>query len=159
MLALKLIALLLMANAAPVLAQNALGERWARPVDGGRVMSDGRPLLGRSKTWRGLVAALLGCALLGPALGFDLGFSLAFGCTSMAGDLLSSFTKRRRGLEASARATGLDQVPESLLPMLLGMLWLDFGFGMVAICVLAFTLLDIWLSPWLHRLGVRQRPY
>ena len=29
----------------------------------------------------------------------------------------------------------------------------------VAIAVLAFALLDVGLSPWLHRLGVRQRPY
>lgn len=159
MLAFKLILLLLMANAAPVLAQNVLGDRWARAVDGNVHLADGRPLLGKSKTWRGLLAALLSCALLGPALGFGLGFSLMFAAASMLGDMLSSFSKRRLGLAASARATGLDQIPESLLPMLLGMAWLDYGFGTVLLSVLVFSLLDVWLSPWLHRLGLRRRPY
>lgn len=159
MLTAKLIALLLVANAAPVLAQAALGARWAWPVDGGRMLADGRRLLGASKTWRGIAASLVATAVVGALLGLGIGFCLAFAGASMLGDMLSSFIKRRRGFEPSARATGLDQVPEALLPMLLGMAWLDCGLGEVAVAVLAFTLLDVWGSPWLHRLGLRQRPY
>jgi len=37
---------------------------------------------------------------------------------AMLGDLFSSFLKRRMGLAPSCQAIGLDQIPESLLPML-----------------------------------------
>ena len=40
-------------------------------------------------------------------------FGLAFSALSMAGDLLSSFIKRRRGLPSGARSTALDQLPEA----------------------------------------------
>src|SRR5271168_5396155 len=47
------------ANGAPVLLARLLGTRFARPIDGGVVLRDGYPLLGRSKTWRGLAAAIV----------------------------------------------------------------------------------------------------
>jgi len=52
----------------PILFARPLGARFARPVDGGIVLRDGHPLLGRSKTWRGLAAAvvLAACAAAAP---------------------------------------------------------------------------------------------
>src|SRR5208282_506194 len=47
------------ANGAPVLFARLLGTRFARPIDGGIVLGDRHPLLGRSKTWRGLAAAVV----------------------------------------------------------------------------------------------------
>src|SRR6478752_380374 len=47
------------ANGAPVLFARLLRARFAHPIDGGIVLRDGHPLLGRSKTWRGLAAAVL----------------------------------------------------------------------------------------------------
>ncbi|HKJ22762.1 MAG TPA: CDP-archaeol synthase, partial [Gammaproteobacteria bacterium] len=55
----QLIFLLLVANGAPVLARQVRGARPARPLDGGLRLADGRPLLGRSKTLRGVGAALI----------------------------------------------------------------------------------------------------
>ena len=77
----------------------------------------------------------------------------------MGGDLLSSFIKRRLGLETSARATGLDQIPESLIPALLcardlGLDWLD-----VATATVAFVIGELILSKILYRLHIRKRPY
>lgn len=40
-----------------------LRNRLAAPIDGGLKMMDGRRLLGDHKTWRGLIAAVLTCAL------------------------------------------------------------------------------------------------
>jgi hypothetical protein len=51
--------LLCAANGAPVLFARLLGARFAHPIDGGIVWRDSHPLLGRSKTWRGLAAAVL----------------------------------------------------------------------------------------------------
>jgi hypothetical protein len=56
----------------------------------------------------------------------------------MAGDLLSSFVKRRLNLPPSSRATGLDQIPESLLPALVCRGALSSSGLDIAICVGVF---------------------
>jgi CDP-2,3-bis-(O-geranylgeranyl)-sn-glycerol synthase len=53
-----------------------------------------------------------------PLLSLDLKIGFIVNTTDMAGDLVASFVKRRLGLPGSSRATGLDQIPESLLPLL-----------------------------------------
>src|SRR5271166_5320197 len=47
------------ANSAPPLCKRLLGARLARAIDGGLTLRDGYPLLGSSKTWRGLIAAIV----------------------------------------------------------------------------------------------------
>ena len=47
------------ANSAPPLCKRLLGTRLARAIDAGLTLRDGYPLLGSSKTWRGLVAAIV----------------------------------------------------------------------------------------------------
>lgn len=75
------------ANMSPLLVAKAI-PGWKAPIDGGRLAKDGRPLLGKGKTWRGLVGGtVLGAvtaivvALLVPAYdepgffsGWDYGF-------------------------------------------------------------------------------------
>ena len=141
LISIELFVMLVLANGVPVLAARLFGRRWSAPVDGDRLWRDGRPVLGRSKTWRGIV------------------FGLAFGLLGLAGDIISSFIKRRAGLASSARASGLDQIPEALLPMLLAWLWLDLGWFIVAVVVVLFTLSNILLSPLLYRLGIRHQPH
>ena len=86
-------------------------------------------------------------------------FGLLFGLLGLGGDLLSSFIKRRMGLESSARAVGLDQIPEALLPMLLAMWWLPVSLWVVLVVVVVFTLSNIYGSPLLYRLGIRRQPH
>ncbi|MFO1058717.1 MAG: CDP-archaeol synthase [Dongiaceae bacterium] len=156
---LEILLLLTLANGTPVIAARLLGSRFAWPLDGGLVLPDGRPLLGRSKTLRGLVLALAataaGAALLG--LGWRLG--LAVGALAMAGDLLSSFVKRRLGLASSSQALGLDQVPESLLPLLACRVLLGLGWLDVAVLVGVFLVGELLVSRLLYRLHIRDRPY
>lgn len=154
-----LLVLLSLANGAPVLAHRLLRDRWSAPVDGGRLWRDGRPLLGRSKTWRGLVSGILSCALLAALLGYGLLFGALFGLLALLGDLLSSFTKRRLGLAPSARATGLDQIPEALLPMIMAMLWLGLSGWQVLLTTALFVVANIGFSPLLYRLGIRKHPH
>ena len=106
-----------------------------------------------------MVSGALACAVfaLFPGLGFL--FGLLFGLLGLAGDMLTSFIKRRRGLASSARAIGLDQIPEALLPMLLAMAWLPVSFWVVLIVVVLFTLSNIFGSPLLYRLGIRRQPH
>jgi CDP-2,3-bis-(O-geranylgeranyl)-sn-glycerol synthase len=77
----------------------------------------------------------------------------------MGGDLLSSFTKRRLGLPAGSRAVPIDQVPESLIPLLACYAALDLTVLDVIVGVLVFLIGGLLLSRLLFRLHVRDRPY
>jgi len=156
---LELFVMLVLANGAPVVAAALLKKRWSAPVDGGRLWRDGRPILGNSKTWRGVVSGALACALFALMTGLGVVFGFLFGLLGLAGDMLSSFIKRRLGLASSARALGLDQIPEALLPMLLAMWWLPVSLWVVLVVVVLFTLSNIYGSPLLYRLGIRRQPH
>ena len=149
----------MVANGAPILARNALADRFAWPLDGGLRFGDGRPLFGPSKTLRGLIAALLATATAAPLLGHGWHTGLAVAALAMAGDLFSSFVKRRLGREVHGQALGLDQVPESLLPA--AVLRQTFGLGWPEVVLLAvlFLVLSVVLSVVLYRWGIRDRPY
>jgi CDP-2,3-bis-(O-geranylgeranyl)-sn-glycerol synthase len=156
---LEAVAMLVLVNGAPILARDLFGRCCAWPMDFGLYLRDGNPLLGVSKTWRGLLSALLAGGLGGLLLGFGLVSGLLFGAWAMAGDAISSFIKRRLGLMPSARFRGLDQCFESLMPlwMLRAELGLD-GPG-ILVAVVLFTLFEWWISPLLHRLRIRDRPW
>lgn len=156
---LELFVMLVLANGTPVVAAGLLKNRWSAPVDGGRLWRDGRPVFGSSKTWRGVVSGAMACALFALLTGLGFVFGLLFGLLGLAGDILSSFIKRRLGLESSARAVGLDQIPEALLPMLLAMWWLPVSPWVVLVVVVLFTLSNILGSPLLYRLGIRRHPH
>ena len=156
---LEILVLLIAANGAPVITARCLGPRAAWPVDGGRTLPDGKPLFGSSKTWRGLIAVMATSAVLAAALGFGLTFGLVFGALVAAGDLLSSFVKRRRGLPPSSCATGLDQLPESLLPSIYAVIQLGLAWWWSVLWAAAFMVLEILLSRPLYHLHIRKRPY
>jgi hypothetical protein len=155
----RLLFLLTVANGAPVIARDILGKRFSFPLDGGARFIDGYPLFGPSKTIRGIllsVAATSACAAL-LEMHWNIGFLV--GCTAMAGDLFSSFLKRRLRLPSGTRATGLDQMPESVLPLLACWKALSLTIpGMAAIAVL-FLIGEIILSPLLFKIHLRDRPY
>ena len=92
-------------------------------------------------------------------LGIPLGLGALIGAAAMTGDALSSFTKRRLGIAPSGRAMGLDQIPESVLPLLLvqGTLGLS-SFQILGITDIFFAL-EIPLARLFYRLGVRKTPY
>ena len=156
---LQLLVLLLVANGTPVIAQRVLGNRISCPLDGGVTLSDGQSLFGRSKTIRGLLLALVMTSAAAPAIGLEWTIGAAVGSAAMAGDLLSSFIKRRLCLSPSSRAVGLDQVPESLFPFLLCRPMLDLTWIAVVAGVAIFFVSELVLSRVLYRLGVRGHPY
>ena len=156
---LELFVMLVLANGAPVVASRVLKGHWGEPVDGGRLWKDGRPILGASKTWRGLVSGSLSCALFSLITGLGFIFGFLFGLLGLLVDLISSFTKRRLGLQSSSRALVLDQVPEAALPMVMAVFWLGVGWGPSVLIVVFFTLSNIFFSPLLYRLGIRRQPH
>lgn len=156
-----LVALLLLgvANGTPVFAHKLLKERFATPLDGGMTLADRQPLFGAAKTVRGLALSIAATTLAGGLLGLDWSTGALFAAASLAGDLLSSFTKRRLGLSPHAQAFGLDQIPEALLPLLLLQDSLGLSAVDIAATVAAFVILTVILSPILFSLNIRDRPY
>ncbi|KQX21512.1 CDP-archaeol synthase [Variovorax sp. Root434] len=155
----QLLLLLGAANNAPIAAKRMLGARWSSPLDGGLRLRDGRPLLGPSKTVRGVVASVATCTLCAWLFGSAPGIGALIAAGAMAGDALSSFAKRRLAIEPSGRALGIDQIPESLLPLLAVQSLLGLSFLQVAAITASFVLLEIPLARLAHRLGLRDRPY
>jgi hypothetical protein len=156
---LQLLFLLMLANGTPVIAKKVLRDRFAWPLDCGARFVDGRPLFGASKTFRGIVLSLLVTTLGAPLAGLDWTIGLLVGGTAMAGDLCSSFTKRRLDLAPSSMAIGLDQIPESLLPLLACRVALSLTAIDIAASVAAFFAGELLLSRLLFEAHIRDRPY
>ncbi len=143
-----LLLLLVIANATPVIMSMLLGERWKQPLDRGLLLSDGYPLLGTSKTVRGLIGSIAACALLAPLFELSLLQGAGFGALAMLGDLLSSFCKRRLGLRSGQPALLLDQIPETLLPLWIMQPALGASSLEMVAAIAAFTGIDL-LFTWL----------
>jgi CDP-archaeol synthase len=155
----RLLILLTLANGAPVMAKRIFGKRFSMPLDGNRHFIDGRPLFGTSKTIRGILASLAVTVGLAPIFGLDVGAGLLSATAAMIGDLFSSFIKRRMGLPPSSRAIGLDQVPESLFPLLACAPLFSLTGGDIAAGCAIFFVGELTVSHVLFRLGLRERPY
>lgn len=146
-------------NGAPILLAKLAGKRFDYPIDCNRLFFDERPILGASKTFRGLIAALTISILIGSILALPLLTSLLFGALSMVGDMTSSFIKRRLGLRSSAMALGLDQIPESLFPLVGCQVLLGINAEQIFSIVLAFFFIELILSRILFWLKIRKTPY
>ena len=144
---LKALTLLGAAHTAPWAAGYLLGNRLAAPVDAGLTLRDGRRLVGDHKTWRGVVAAVLTCALAAALLGYSMALGTAFAILALAGDAASSLIKRRLRLEPGAECPGLDQIPEALTPLLTLSSLLGIGVGAVGTLTGVFLLADLAVMP------------
>jgi CDP-2,3-bis-(O-geranylgeranyl)-sn-glycerol synthase len=141
-LTIKVLFLLLLANGTPVIVKKLLGSRLAFPLDGGKKFVDGRVFFGHSKTVRGIIST-----------------GALFATASLSGDLVSSFIKRRLNIPPSSRALGLDQLPESILPLLFCWQALDLDMPTAMTIVLIFFWGELVLSLILFRLNIRDHPY
>ena len=156
---LQLLILLVVANGSAVVAKKLLGVAFAHPLDGGALFVDGRPVFGPTKTIRGIVVSVLAtsiCAVL-IGLGWEVGTLVA--TFAMAGDLFSSFVKRRLHLPSSSMAIGLDHIPESLFPLLASRLLLPLSIFDIVAGVMIFVAGALILSPLLFKLNLRDEPH
>jgi CDP-diglyceride synthetase len=156
----KALLLILVANSAPILIRQVpLLEKFSYPLDSKIKFFDGRRLLGDAKTWRGIVAAILATMVCSMVLQTGWITGLIVGMLAMLGDALSSFVKRRLAMAPSDMAIGIDQIPESLLPLIyLHYNW-QLGWQYVWLLMLIFMGLELVLSRILYRLHIRNRPY
>jgi hypothetical protein len=156
---LQILVLLTFANGTPIVAKKIFGSRFALPLDAGIIFFDGRPFFGTSKTIRGIVVSILITTAIAPFIGLDLTIGAIVASSAMAGDLLSSFVKRRLNFPPSSQALGLDQVPESLFPMLACRDALSLTIADIALGVGIFFIGELILSRLLFRAHLRDEPY
>lgn len=154
-----LLFLLTLANGTPLVVRKMAGARLSYPVDGDREFIDGRPVFGPAKTLRGVVCAMLVTTAGAPLVGLAWPIGLMVGALAMAGDLFSSFVKRRLGRSSSSPVVGIDQVPESLFPLLACLGPLGLTLADIAIGVAAFFVGELVLSRVLYAFDLRERPY
>ncbi len=155
----KLVVLLTVANGTPVIAGKLFGNYFNQPLDGAVTVCrrasgfwtfennsrDHTFACGgyrhRARTW------------------FCMDIRSHRSDVAMSGDLLSSFLKRRLSLAPSSRATGIDQIPECLLPTLSICSTLGLGAFDVVSVVIIFFLGQVILSRLFFRWNIRNRPY
>ena len=156
---LQMMALLTLANGAPVVAKKVFGGRFSLPLDCGVRFFDGRPLFGTSKTFRGIAVSILATTVGAPLVGLAWTTGAMVAGAAMAGDLFSSFVKRRLNRPPSSQAQGLDQIPESLLPMLACRDLLALTVVDIVLGVGIFFAGELLLSRLLYRAHLRDEPY
>jgi CDP-diglyceride synthetase len=156
---LQLLVLLTLANGMPVIAKKVFREFLACPVDGGSRFVDGRPLFGHSKTVRGIVLSILITTAFAPLIGLQWKIGALVAAMAMAGDLFSSFLKRRMNFAPSTMTIGLDQVPESLLPLLACQSLLALTIMDIIVITVSFFAGSLLLSRMLFKLNIRDRPF
>lgn len=165
----------------------ALPKGRGPPMDFGRNWSDGRRILGNSKTWSGLMFgtfaaapfALLQAWLIlqappnlqlvpqyGPSVLAAVPVALLLTGGALGGDACGSFLKRRLGYGSGARVLGLDQLPFVLVPIGLGLVFYPGIFGPTFLSVeallwvLLLTLVLHFAFNWIgFRLGTKKVPW
>jgi len=142
----QLVLLLVIANGTPVILRLLLGGRWDWPLDNHYLLPDQKPLLGRTKTVRGVVGAILATGLVAPLFNLTLLEGAQFALLAMLGDICSSFIKRRLGFTSSRSIPFLDQLPETILPLWVMQPSLGATGAEMAAAVVVFFVIDILLS-------------
>jgi CDP-2,3-bis-(O-geranylgeranyl)-sn-glycerol synthase len=145
------------ANAIPVL----LGG--GRPIDDGRVFSDGRPIFGSHKTIRGFVSGLVVGTLVGFGLSLVIDYSVLLGFVvslgALLGDLFEAFVKRRLGYVPGASFPVADQL-DFVLGALLFSLLVSPPSWQVAVVVLVITPpIHLLTNLAAYQLGVKKEPW
>ena len=142
----QLVLLLVITNATPVVLRLLAGKRWSRPLDGNRLFLDQKPLLGPSKTLRGILGAVVVTALVAPLFHLTIVEGAVFASLAMTGDICSSFIKRRLGIVSSRSVPLLDQLPETLLPLWGLQAALGASLYEMLAAVTLFIVIDLLLS-------------
>jgi len=97
-------------NAMPVLISGN------KPIDNNISFIDGKPLLGKNKTWEGLLVGLVGAYITASTISAILNkpnlllLASGAGLAALIGDLVGAFIKRRLNIPPGAPAPILDQL-------------------------------------------------
>jgi len=172
------------ANMAPPLVKKfRLWESLNVPIDAGKTFSDGKPLFGKNKTYRGFVVGVIG-GIIGAYLQMmllnvhffnsitinvpiysahlsviSIGALLGFG--AIAGDLIESFFKRRLSVDPGERFVPWDQIDLVIGAYIfsLPMLYADVTWQMLLISIIATFFLHILINHIAFYLNIRKEKW
>lgn len=161
-----------LANAVPVLFGGG------NVIDSNKKFVDGRALLGKSKTWRGLysgiafgfasgaviVAFLNNFYLVEYSVNQKLYFAFLLSLGAMLGDLLGSFVKRRRGFKEGQPSLFMDKLLFVIVALGLCLiyspaLWLEIGFGGLVFLLTLTYALHALFNVLAHYLKLKSVPW
>jgi CDP-2,3-bis-(O-geranylgeranyl)-sn-glycerol synthase len=164
----------------PAFAANGLATlpKGKRPIDGDRKFIDGKPILGKGKTWEGLITGVFVSTIIGmvqffakPYLPFDqapiildiapmtpyLGFLLGLG--AMLGDIAGSFIKRRLNLARGAPAPILDQDDFVVGALLFASLLVTIKFEWFMLLMVITPVIHLTANFIAFRLKIKSTPW
>lgn len=147
----RVVFFLFLVNSLPPIGAVLMSDRYGFAVDGGKMWFDGRPIFGSHKTFRGIAAGVTGGTLAFSLLGVSWWVAGIAALLAMTGDLVSSFIKRRSILASGEEAIILDQIFESLFPLLFLNQYLLLNLKQNVVIILLFIITAHWSSRlWLH---------
>jgi len=146
------------ANAVPVIFGGG------RPLDGGHLFLDGKPIFGSHKTVRGFISGLVVGTLVGVGLSLLnidysvlLGFAVSLG--ALLGDLTEAFVKRRLDLAPGASLPVADQL-DFVVGALLFSLFVSPPSWQVAVIVIIVTPpIHLLTNLFAYRIGLKKEPW
>jgi CDP-2,3-bis-(O-geranylgeranyl)-sn-glycerol synthase len=164
----------------PAFAANGFAplSRGKRVIDGDRKFIDGKPLLGKGKTWEGLILGVFVSTIIGivqyfalPYLPFDqapiildiapmtpyLGFLLGLG--AMTGDICGAFIKRRLNIARGAPAPILDQDDFVVGALLFASLLVTVKFNWFMLLMVITPVIHLTANFIAFRLKIKSTPW
>lgn len=163
----------LVLTAIPLYVANASAVLFGgkTPVDGNRLWSDGRPILGKGKTWKGTGMGILsGTFVAGLSLYFFpvqamelssdyLLFAFLLSTGALVGDMVGSFLKRRGGLQRGQAAHLLDQLDFVIGGLLLGSLISPPSWTVALLLVMITPFMHVVFNRLAYFLGLKSVPW
>jgi hypothetical protein len=119
---------------------------------------DRQPVFGDHKTLRGIIVGLLGGTAGFSLLGVEWYVAGTAALLAMLGDLLSSFIKRRFTLPCGKNVVILDQLFESLLPILYLGTVMQLGIGQIILILVLFIAIALTGSCLWNSFACRPAP-
>ncbi len=153
-------------------------KRYNAPIDGGKTIN-GRPILGRNKTWRGIIAGIVAATfvvwlqkimveswpwLYNTVSQIDYHnmnvflFGLLFAIGALGGDMIESFFKRRLNIASGQTWFPFDQIDYILGGILATIFFITLTVYQYLWLIFLWTILHLLsaLVGWL--LGLKDRP-
>lgn len=145
------------ANAIPVITGGG------RPIDLGKKFSDGKPIFGKNKTFRGFFSGLA----VGTAVGFienlvfeyHILFGLFLSLGALFGDLVGAFVKRRLGLAPGDPLPIVDQVDFIIGAILFSILIQTPSWELVIAVLIITPPIHLLTNFAAYKLGLKSNPW
>ncbi|MBW6451129.1 MAG: CDP-2,3-bis-(O-geranylgeranyl)-sn-glycerol synthase [DPANN group archaeon] len=156
------------ANPTPVLLKGT------HPIDLGKKFRDGNPILGKGKTWEGLLGGTITGGLIGLIQGqlwhtysleiyglteMTMGLGIVLGFGALFGDLLGSFIKRRYNVKRGEQFPILDQLDFIIGAYFITSFVIDIKFDWILIWVIVTPAIHKTANYIAYKLKLKDVPW